>query len=229
MNRLPAPSPKALIAASAGFILSTVTASAAFAACVGEASYEVTFLPNWVEGVTNYDVPANAHWSPMVVATHARPGDIFSLGALSTAGVQTVAETGGRGPISAELDALFDAGTVRAYRTGSLINDATGSNTVTLSAAPDQPHLTMISMIAPSPDWFVGVNGVSLCSDAAWVDSLELPLMAQDAGTDSGVAFASPNQATSPKDVIQYLDADLALTSVADEAAVFGTLSIKRN
>ena len=85
MNHLPAPSPKALIAASAGFILSTATASAAFAACVGEASYEVTFLPNWVEGVTNYDVPANAHWSPMVVATHARPGDIFALGALVTA------------------------------------------------------------------------------------------------------------------------------------------------
>lgn len=229
MRRLPVPSPKSLIAASAACVLATVSASAAFAQCVGEASYEVTFAPNWVEGVTNYEVPGNAHWSPMVVATHENRGDVFALGALATAGVKTVAETGGRGPITAELDALFDAGTVRAYRTGSLITDAIGSTTVTLSAAPNQPLLSMISMIAPSPDWFVGVDGVSLCSSSTWLESLQVPLMAQDAGTDSGAAFASPNQATSPQQVIQYLDADLNLTTVSDEAAVFGTLTIKRN
>lgn len=229
MHRLTTPTTKALFAASAGLILSAASAATAFAQCVGEASYEVTFMPNWVEGVTSYDVPSNAHWSPMVVATHASLGDIFSIGDQSTSGVQTVAETGGRGPITAELDALFDAGTVRAYRTGSLINDAVGSNTVTLSAAPAQPYLTMISMIAPSPDWFVGVDGVALCQGSAWVDDLQLPLMAQDAGTDSGVAFASPNAPTLPKAAIQYLDPDLNLTSVAQEAAVFGTLSIKRN
>ncbi|MGB1160585.1 MAG: spondin domain-containing protein [Alphaproteobacteria bacterium] len=229
MKRSTAPTPKVLLTASAAFILSAASASAAFAQCVGEASYQVTFMPNWVEGVTNYDVPSNAHWSPMVVATHANPGEIFSIGERSTAGVQTVAETGGRGPITAELDALFATGTVRAYRTGSLINDAVGTDTVTLSAASAQPYLTMISMIAPSPDWFVGVDGISLCRGSAWVDNLQLPLMAQDAGTDSGVAFASPNQESRPKAAIQYLNPDLNLTSASDEAAVFGTLSIKRN
>ena len=84
-------------------------------------------------------------------------------------------------------------------------------------------------MIAPSPDWFVGVNGVSLCGDSAWVNRLELPLMAQDAGTDSGATFAAPNEATSPQEPIQYLDANLELTGAMGEAAVFGTLSIKRN
>lgn len=228
MTRLLSSSSKTIFALGTALALSAGTATAAWAECTSEASYTVTFNANWVDGVTNYDVPGNAHWSPMVVATHANAGDIYEVGGMASAGVKLVAETGSRNDIKPELDTLFANGTVRAYRTGQRL-DGVGQSSVTLSAAPGRSRLTMISMVAPSPDWIVGVNGVELCDGDAWVDSLDLPLMAQDAGTDSGATFAAPNEATSPQEPIQYLDANLELTGAMGEAAVFGTLSIKRN
>lgn len=50
----------------------------------------------------------------------------------------------------------------------------------------------------PSPDWFIGVSALDLCSPAAtgrWVDSLSVDLHPMDAGTDRGLTFSSPNWA----------------------------------
>ena len=229
MRRLPQTFSRTAVAAVSALALSAGTATAAWAECSGEANYTVTFNATWDSSTTNHAVPGNAHWSPMVVATHATADAIYAIGDTATQGIKVVAETGKPGPLKNELSALFKSGEIRAFRTGKRIGSGTGKNSVTLSAASDRSLLTMISMIAPSPDWVVGVSGFDLCTGSAWVDSIELPLMAQDAGTDDGVAFASPNKASAPAEVFQYLDRDLALTNNADEAAVFGTLMIKRN
>ena len=41
-------------------------------------------------------------------------------------------------------------------------------------------------MLAPRPDWFVGVDGVSLRENGSWLDSKVVELVVFDAGTDSG-------------------------------------------
>lgn len=212
----------------AAFLVSTASAGIPQAQCEGEATFTVTFEPAWIEGVTQAPVPTNAHWSPMVVVTHASPGDVFAVGGEASPGIRSIAETGATVTAKSELDVLFDSDVVRAYRTGSRL-DAVGASSVTLSAAPDRALLTMISMVAPSPDWFVGVEGVALCDGAQWVAGLELPLLAQDAGTDSGTAFAAPNLPTQPQQAIAYLDTALERTLRAADAAVFGTLRVKRN
>jgi serine/threonine protein kinase len=38
--------------------------------------------------------------------------------------------------------------------------------------------VTLVSMVAPSPDWFVGVGGLPLLQDGQWVDELVVPLPA---------------------------------------------------
>jgi hypothetical protein len=50
-------------------------------------------------------------------------------------------------------------------------------------------------MVAPSPDWFAGINSLSLCRNGAWIDGETVELAdVYDAGTDSGEAFAmTPN------------------------------------
>lgn len=48
-------------------------------------------------------------------------------------------------------------------------------------------------MLAPSPDWFVGVGSVPLCENGFWVQKYERPLMAYDAGTDLGSTFITEN------------------------------------
>ena len=51
----------------------------------------------------------------------------------------------------------------------------------------DSPLVTHVSMIAPSPDWFVGVNSLSLLEGGSFMSSVVIQLFAYDAGTDSGV------------------------------------------
>jgi len=60
------------------------------------------------------------------------------------------------------------------------------------------PLVALVSMLAPSPDWFVGVSGLSLRANGEWIQHLVVPLDTYDAGTDSGPTYASPNQVTAP-------------------------------
>lgn len=50
--------------------------------------------------------------------------------------------------------------------------------------------MSFVSMIDPSPDWFVGVSRLELCLDnGSWVESKVLDLFPWDAGTDSGPTY----------------------------------------
>ena len=54
-------------------------------------------------------------------------------------------------------------------------------------------------MIAPSPDWFIGVNSVNLLdTNSNWKTSISLDLYAYDSGTDSGTNYTSANSVTNP-------------------------------
>ena len=56
---------------------------------------------------------------------------------------------------------------------------------------------------APSPDWFVGVSGLTLLdAQGDWVESLQVDLYPWDAGTENGGGFSLSNPATSPQGVI---------------------------
>jgi hypothetical protein len=60
-------------------------------------------------------------------------------------------------------------------------------------------------MIAPSPDWFVGVNGLPLLVNGQWIEQVDFPLYSWDAGSDSGASFTSPDLDTVPKEPIALI------------------------
>jgi hypothetical protein len=66
----------------------------------------------------------------------------------------------------------------------------------------DFPLVTLCSMIAPSPDWFVGVDSLSLIEDGKWVSNKVVILYGHDAGTDSGASYTSPDQITVPRGIV---------------------------
>ena len=67
----------------------------------------------------------------------------------------------------------------------------------------DYPRVTLVTTIAPSPDWFVGVSGRSLLdSSGAWLESLTVNLYPWDAGTEEGTEFSLSNSATDPQENI---------------------------
>jgi hypothetical protein len=57
-------------------------------------------------------------------------------------------------------------------------------------------------MLAPSPDWFVGVAGLDLRAGGAWLPERTVDLFVYDAGTDSGPNYTSPNDDTDPPEPI---------------------------
>ena len=66
------------------------------------------------------------------------------------------------------------------------------------------PLITLISMVAPSPDWFIAVNSVNLRSNNTainngWKDSFTLDVFAYDAGTDDGINYDSGNIVSNPR------------------------------
>ena len=55
-------------------------------------------------------------------------------------------------------------------------------------------------MIAPSPDWFVGVHDYSLCNQTSgkWIDKRIKDLFLYDSGTDSALTFVHTDTPTIP-------------------------------
>lgn len=61
------------------------------------------------------------------------------------------------------------------------------------------PRLTLVSMLFPSPDWMIAVNGISFVDENnQWIQNVTIDLFVYDAGTDSGPEYTSPNQVTNP-------------------------------
>ena len=56
-----------------------------------------------------------------------------------------------------------------------------------------------MAKIVPSPDWFVGIDGVDLCRNGDWADRLAINLDPLDSGTDQGYTFTAPNWPSQPQ------------------------------
>ena len=105
-----------------------------------------------------------------------------------------------------------------AYKAPGSINSPTGMWSMMISAKDMYSKVSLITMIAPSPDWFVGVDSYDLCgADGKWKESGMKELPAWDAGTDSGMNFASKNSPTMPYDVITQITSS-SNTVIRDDA-----------
>ncbi len=81
----------------------------------------------------------------------------------------------------------------KKYR-GSGIGSGTGTSSISnIEVNTEYPLASFITMIAPSPDWFVGVHDFNLCDTTTgkWKESRTRDLPPYDAGTDSGPRFES--------------------------------------
>ena len=179
-----------------------------------EVQYRVVFQANWdsMSFPTNY--PSSAHFSGLVGSTHNSNVTFWSPGSSSSTGIKSMAETGKKASLISEVQAAIDNGTAEYLISGDGIATGTGSVTVEFSLNQTHSLVTLVSMIAPSPDWFVGVHNLDLfdTSNNDWVQSKTVNLESYDAGTDSGTTFTSANSATTPQGTIELLTTDPADT-----------------
>ncbi|MEH6535517.1 MAG: spondin domain-containing protein [Psychroserpens sp.] len=179
------------------------------------ASYNITFSSNWENetvapdtGNSTSAIPGNAHWSDLVGATHNSNYTLLEMGTLASTGVKNVAEAGSNGILFSEVNDEIniignaDQWLEQGFSPFAAISSATLSNVVVSS---DYPLLSLVSMIAPSPDWMIAINSVNLRDGNTWRNEIILELFPYDAGTDSGTTYGATNQVTVPFEPVGVL------------------------
>ena len=170
------------------------------------ATYEISFLGTWSDASHPFDFPdGRDHFSSAVGMVHQEGAQIFNTGDLASEGIEDMAENGENGALATEVDELVEEGSALSYFSGGGLSNGQAERTFEIEVNTDYPFVTIVSMIAPSPDWFVAVRDVNLFVDGQFVDELTLDAPSYDAGTDSGPSFTSPNEDTDPAEPISRI------------------------
>jgi hypothetical protein len=155
------------------------------------AIYEVVFDATWSAATHPGAVPRVPHFSPPLAVSHDAGVSFWEPGGIASPGMEAMAEAGATSPLDLEFEAAIAAGHARDYDTGDFVLTSPTVETLLVEASLAHPRATFVSMIAPSPDWFVGVTSVPLVVGGQWVDEVRYDLWAWDAGTDAGTTFGS--------------------------------------
>jgi hypothetical protein len=166
------------------------------------ARYRVTFEGTWSAATHPVDFPSSPHFSPLVGGTHNLAVAFWREGLTASAGIKDMAERGRTMPLDQEVAAAIVAGTAERLLVGGPVDRSPGSVSLEFEISQTHPLVTLVSMIAPSPDWFVGVSALPLLENGRWVDERQVDLVPWDAGTDSGSTFASADAVTTPPQAV---------------------------
>ncbi|MFH1566519.1 MAG: spondin domain-containing protein, partial [Gemmatimonadota bacterium] len=189
--------------------------------------YRVTFEATWSAATHPEDFPSRPHFSGPIGVVHNGNVTFWQEGALASDGIKDMAELGRQVTLGDEFAVARANGHAGPQMAAGQIDPSPGSLSLDFEAEPRFPLVTLVSMVAPSPDWFVGVSGLSLVdAGGAWLDSVRVPLYALDAGTDSGPGYSSPNQVSDPRQPISRLGSGSFL--VSGQVPPLGTFTFVR-
>lgn len=172
----------------------------------GFALFSITFESIWSQETHPYptgSLPSAAHWSDLVGVTHNNQVTFLAMGSPASTGVQNVAELGNSAVFFQEVQQAISEDTAHNQLDFGNLDTASGFIQGQFEANPEFPLLTMLSMIAPSPDWMIAANSIELQDENGfWKEEIVIDLFPYDAGTDSGIDYTSENQITTPAGVI---------------------------
>ena len=166
-----------------------------------ERVYTVRMVSTWNDDLQPNFHPNGSHLSPMVAWSHGLKDAIFKSGDVASEGMEIMAETGAPKVLTEEIQALIAKGDVLDHGVGEVFFTP-GEEEVQVRVSRDAPYVTVVSMIAPSPDWFVSARNVKLYDQGRWLERILIPAPLYDAGTDDGEEFTSADKDTQPKQPI---------------------------
>jgi len=193
--------------------------------CEGSATYSAVFNSTWSAETHPNDFPDKAHFSELIGATHNSEVSFWSVGQKASAGIKDVSEIGVNRKFIKEVKWAMKIGEAGSVVHGPDIKQASGQITVDFQVSHKYSLLTLMTMIAPSPDWFVGISSLNLCENGTWLANKTIDLKVYDAGTDDGESYAAEDKVTMPKEEITELS-----SGMHNENGVipqFATLSLK--
>jgi len=195
---------------------------AAASAVVAETRiYEVEIVPTWSNATHPGAFPGNAHFSWFGGGVHSDAASFWSVGTPASPGVKQMAETGVTTIlVETEVRAAVTAGTALSeinqtywFCPPETSSGSCGPLTFEIEVSDAFPLVTLASMLGPSPDWFVGVSGLSLRDGEGWASELTIDLRPYDAGTRSNNhtfnLFGPLNSPPEPVSLITEKDAQI--------------------
>ena len=168
------------------------------------ARYRLTFQAEWSSASHPIDFPIGAHFSPLVGNTHGLSGYIWRDADIASDGIEEMAETGASSLLQAEINVGINSAGSESRIVGAG-SDATDTIQLEFDISESHPLFSMVTMIAPSPDWFIGVHDLDLRENGLWKNTFTIDLFPYDAGTDEGTSFTDPNADTFPRALIERI------------------------
>ncbi len=176
------------------------------------ARYSLTFEADWSAQTHPANFPDDPHFSGLVGAVHNEQVIFWQPGQIASNGLEVVAESGAKTQFLDEINSVVNDGRALTPIDEGGIAESPGQRSIEFEVTADYPLVTVVSMLAPSPDWIVGVHGLSLMQDGGFIDSATIDLELYDAGTDSGVSYGSADADTQPRGTITLVTTDPADT-----------------
>lgn len=150
------------------------------------------------------DAPDNPHYSALIGVTHNSGVAFWVPGSPATEGIRRMAESGLNLALDTEIRTANAAATAQHLLLGSTLASP-GATSFEFEVSQTHPLVTLVTMVAPSPDWFVGVSALPMFENDAWIERRVIQLAPWDAGTDSGATFRAPDIDTRPRQPISLI------------------------
>jgi hypothetical protein len=197
--------PRTAAAPTFVILLLLLSGSSARAEAPAWATYTAVFDATWSAETHPESFPAAAHWSGLIGGTHDAAASFWAPGELATTGIKQMAEWGAQTVLAQEIEDQIAAGHAGVVIAADPLWESPGQASVSFTIGVDHPLVTLVTMIAPSPDWFAGVRGLNLLDGQTWRDEVVVQLYPHDAGTDSGATYTAPDLATVPPEPISSI------------------------
>ena len=151
--------------------LLSLVASATLLASAGATAADIDIeVTNLTQGI---------YFTPLLVTAHNADSKLFNLGAQASPELQAMAEGGSLDGLVGIVDGI-NANTVTNPAGGLLA--PTASTTTMLSTSDGNTKLSIVSMMLPTNDGFIGLNAWDIPTEAG---TYEIYLSAYDAGTEA--------------------------------------------
>lgn len=161
------------------------------------AHYRLSVVNSWSEATHPGAVPFDAHFSWFGGATHDDTWHLWALGEFTSPGMTQMAEIGPTDILLSEVQAAINGGQAWSplswqhwFCPPSTMMPECGQKIVEFDISLEFPLVTLVSMVGPSPDLFVGVSGLPLLVDGQWVEEQVIDIRPFDGGTRSDKDFS---------------------------------------
>lgn len=144
------------------------------------------------------------HFSDLGGIIHSPDVSFWTPGQVASPGMAQMAVFGAVEILGEEAQAKIDQNLALTFIEDTRQIRPPGQLEVTFNATPQFSAVTFVSMIGPSPDWFIGCSGLSLMEDGTWQDEVKIDLISYDGGVRTNNVLEMLGPENDPPEPIKF-------------------------